>query len=503
MTIISTEPQPEPEPEPESEPKSEPERESKSESEHSTSPPPDRSCILFQTDNVTLIDIPRSISHAQGTTTSPFRHSLISCPPLTSPFQSNEPKSAAAKARLQTRMANEHDELYATCISNALSVIRNGYQGEWCLPRSAILPTVNIGTKRKASDMDDSVRQSEPLRPSASIDPRQEHGATKPDTSFLSGDLLQYLATDDPTNSAQYTLQWRDIDGHVSDTTTFTANDPHRDGTSWHHHLSNCTDKQRMLDISSGNGQTMTFFFPPRASMYLADCASSTPFHLAVRDDARMENSPVHFEFIIMDPPWPNASVTRARDKSKSGYQTASSMWDVRQLIFETDLNVMLAPGGFMAIWITNKSAVRDLVLGEDGLFDSWGIELVEEWLWIKTTNSGQPVTALDALWRKPYEVCLLGRKPTSKHDSVGEPQEVTRRVIVAVPDLHSRKPCLKEVIEPLMSNRASYRALEVFARVLVAGWWSWGNEVLKFNNEHCWSDSNIHRHNNTSAAQS
>ena len=487
MTIISSEPQPGPGLEP----------------EHSPSPPADRSCILFRTDNVILIDIPRSIAQAQGTTACPFLHSLVSCPPLTSPFQINEPKSAAAKARLQTRVAYEHDELYAICISKALSVIREGYKGEWCLPRSTILPTVKTGSKRKVSDMDHVVRQSEPPRPSASIDIRQEHGATKPDNSSSSGDLLQHLTTDQPTSTTQYTLQWRGVDGHVSDSTIFTGDGPRLDNTSWHHHLSNCTDRPRILDISSEIGQTMTFLIPPRASMYLADCAGSTPFHLAVRNQARMENSPVHFDFIIMDPPWPNASVTRARDKSKSGYQTASSMWHIRQLIFETDLNVMLAPGGFMAIWITNKSAVRDLVLGEDGLFDSWGIELVEEWLWIKTTNSGQPVTALDALWRKPYEVCLLGRKPTSKHDSVGEPQEITRRVIVAVPDLHSRKPCLKEVIEPLMPNRASYRALEVFARVLVAGWWSWGNEVLKFNNQHCWSDSNISRHNNTSANQS
>ena len=57
----------------------------------------------------------------------------------------------------------------------------------------------------------------------------------------------------------------------------------------------------------------------------------------------------------------------------------------------------------------------------------------------------------------------------------------------MSVPDLHSRKPCLKELIETLLLDANHYRALEVFARHLVAGWWSWGDECLKFNWEGNW----------------
>jgi N6-adenosine-specific RNA methylase IME4 len=68
-----------------------------------------------------------------------------------------------------------------------------------------------------------------------------------------------------------------------------------------------------------------------------------------------------------------------------------------------------------------------------------------------------------------------------------------TRRVIAAVPDLHSRKPNLKSIFEKVFfsneSSQQSYTALEVFARNLTAGWWACGNEVLKFNARECWVD--------------
>lgn len=145
---------------------------------------------------------------------------------------------------------------------------------------------------------------------------------------------------------------------------------------------------------------------------------------------------------------------------------------------------------------------------------------------------TGEPVYAIDGLWRKPYEVLLLGQKMdddnTHRSDDRGddhhhhhppnpqpEPQTkaeadrngvstttsnnnekesrppIKRRLIVAVPDVHSRKPCLQELVEPLIRDRIGdgreYRALEVFARHLTAGWWALGDEVLKFNWEGHW----------------
>jgi len=63
---------------------------------------------------------------------------------------------------------------------------------------------------------------------------------------------------------------------------------------------------------------------------------------------------------------------------------------------------------------------------------------------------------------------------------------DVKRRVLVGVPDLHSRKPNLKSIFEQVM-KKEKYEALEVFARNLTAGWWGWGDEVLKFQSEEYW----------------
>jgi hypothetical protein len=201
-----------------------------------------------------------------------------------------------------------------------------------------------------------------------------------------------------------------------------------------------------------------------------------------------------------------------------------------------------IAPAGFVAVWITNKPKIRRLLVAreEDAapsrrnsptsasasspppahspvsaepgqywsmetLFEHWGLTLVEEWVWIKTTTVGEPLTDLQSAWRKPYEILLIGRsqqQPASK---------ARRRVIAGVPDLHSRKPSLKEPVEsfllrrqappppphspprPLLTpqnneKRASYRALEIFARHLTHGWWAWGDEVLKFNWDAAWT---------------
>jgi len=91
-----------------------------------------------------------------------------------------------------------------------------------------------------------------------------------------------------------------------------------------------------------------------------------------------------------------------------------------------------------------------------------------------------------EGLWRKPYEVLVIGKRRNGfeRGDWDGE---IVRRVIAAVPDVHSRKPNLREVLERVFFGDWGYEALEVFARNLTAGWWSVGNEVLKFNDEKWW----------------
>jgi N6-adenosine-specific RNA methylase IME4 len=182
---------------------------------------------------------------------------------------------------------------------------------------------------------------------------------------------------------------------------------------------------------------------------------------------------------VILDPPWPNRSARR-----KKSYQISKTSSDIVALLSSIPISEHLAEDALVGIWVTNKPAIHDIVLDRNGLFDAWGLKLVEEWVWVKTTTSGEPVCALDSTWRKPYEILFVGRKRGSGNAK----EEFKRRIIFGVPDLHSRKPNLKVIFEPMLP--LNYEALEVFARNLTEGWWAWGNEVLKFQSEEHWLDN-------------
>lgn len=122
--------------------------------------------------------------------------------------------------------------------------------------------------------------------------------------------------------------------------------------------------------------------------------------------------------------------------------------------------------GGLVGIWITNKPKFRTYVL--ETLFPSWRVEPVGEWIWLKITTTGEPMFDLESSMRKPYEILLFGRKALSpkrekkkrkREANGGEGQvadvlgdrvitasvsTIPRKIILAVPDLHSRKPCIK-----------------------------------------------------------
>ena len=124
------------------------------------------------------------------------------------------------------------------------------------------------------------------------------------------------------------------------------------------------------------------------------------------------------------------------------------------------------------------------------------GLELVAEWTWLKVTDRGEPVFDLDGFYRKPWERLLIARRrgeSRSRNGSDGAAIEsgtiqhpIKPRIIVAVPDVHSRKPNLRPLFGDLL--QPGFSALEVFARNLTAGWWSWGDEVLRFQESRHWT---------------
>jgi N6-adenosine-specific RNA methylase IME4 len=150
-----------------------------------------------------------------------------------------------------------------------------------------------------------------------------------------------------------------------------------------------------------------------------------------------------------------------------------------------------LAPGGLVAVWVTNAARFADLLTRpRDGVFNSeWDVEMVGEWTWLKVTTAGEPVVGVESKWRKPWERLLIARKRGGPGMEGVRMGAVQGKVIVSVPDVHSRKPNLRGLFEGLRVLPERYEALEVFARNLTAGWWAWGDEVLLFQRRECWVD--------------
>ncbi|KAI7084944.1 hypothetical protein KC356_g6278 [Hortaea werneckii] len=337
------------------------------------------------------------------------------------------------------------------------------------------------------------------------------------------------LDTDEPSSSVQPTPTQKELpedflrtlaeDGHSPDSSEYrmtlrgTQRPAENDPTSPGQYITNPNSHPATLSISNQN-QPYNFHLPPKSTFSLSNCAHSTPFRHALRSQASTEETPYHFDMILLDPPWPNRSIKRTHQTPPKGsnYTVFPNLSTLTDCLHAMDLDMLMSPSScVVGVWITNKPAIRETVLHpEEGLFAAWGIEWTEEWIWLKTTAKGEPVSSLEGVWRKPYEVLLVGRRrrrggmagASGEEGTGGSDDEwggaggrqVKRRVILGVPDLHSRKPRLKGLAEEILlrnhDRRIGYRALEVFARNLVAGWWSWGDECVKFNWEGYWRSS-------------
>jgi N6-adenosine-specific RNA methylase IME4 len=229
------------------------------------------------------------------------------------------------------------------------------------------------------------------------------------------------------------------------------------------------------------------------------------------------------FDLILLDPPWLNRSVRRSGHYHTQSYLEGDLLTQhIRDILRVHLQNSHYIPPtdnendvistqklvekqthrSIAAIWITNSAKARKTAYDA---IQGVGLSVCEEWVWIKTTTNGDPITPLDGLWRKPYEVLVIGMKqhPRLQTDPIGKGGDgvVTRRFIAAVPDVHSRKPNLREIFEKIFFGGTSpsgqwgdivaYSALEVFARNLTAGWWACGDEALKFNSEEWWVNGN------------
>lgn len=265
------------------------------------------------------------------------------------------------------------------------------------------------------------------------------------------------------------------------------------------------------------NGGTFCFTVPPRSAALNARLESNASSLTALA--AVCSQGVDKFPLVVLDPPWPNRSARRKASYQSYAHDSAlGSLSGLVDLLLDLQIQDHMTPDGFMAVWVTNKDTVRTAVLD---IFAHLNVHLQEEWIWAKVTESGEPMCDLHGLWRQPWEVLMVGqrRMPSDAlHEEAFQRSEhVRRRVICAVPDMHSRKPCLRTLFELLLfknsiaplppedvalsngskdprhdgrlfTNEIS-PALELFARHMVAGWFSWGDEAIKYQWDGWWTE--------------
>ncbi|KAL0391999.1 UNVERIFIED_CONTAM: Methyltransferase-like protein 2 [Sesamum radiatum] len=149
------------------------------------------------------------------------------------------------------------------------------------------------------------------------------------------------------------------------------------------------------------------------------------------------------FNLILIDPPWENSS---AHQKLK--YRTLPNWYflslPIKQLTHTA--------GALVALWVTNREKLRNFV--ENELFPKWGVKYATTFYWLKEMNSEQ----------------LL--RPNHIPDN---------QVFISVPGDYSRKPPIGEILLDYVPGFKPARCIELFSREMIAGWTSWGNEPLHF----------------------
>ncbi|PRP79394.1 methyltransferase-like protein 4-like [Planoprotostelium fungivorum] len=193
-----------------------------------------------------------------------------------------------------------------------------------------------------------------------------------------------------------------------------------------------------------------------------------------IKDIRRLSRAPHHgqYNIVVMDPPWENKSVDRSKKyKTLPNYSLFSI--PVVDLLYGGEATEN--PCGLFAVWVTNKLKFQRFVT--ETLFPKWRIEYLTTWYWIKIDREGQLIFPLSSSHRRPYEPLLIGRFSRRIDEELENfPREP--RFLISRPGAHSTKPKLNSIFSPFLEG--DVRGLELFARNLIGGWTSWGNEVLQ-----------------------
>ncbi|GLB09188.1 methyltransferase-like protein 4 [Aspergillus tubingensis] len=478
-----------------------------------------KSPILYENPSATafVIDIPSSIAQAQAlpgqtppasqlhpasSTRGSYygERTLLSSAPLREPYPTlTEPKTEAARARVLERIPlaerQYHSEIIEPLVAEKLAELNGALENkfEWCLPRSLI--------ENDAPDSPEDPAQGEQIQLLGKKRKRQRSNTTcscsclNSESGFIHSNRPP-TRNDPPLILSPGENTFASISELSNNLVKNTSIEP-----ATMKIRCQPTSTTEASDNDSTNYNYHSFYIPPSSHFLRCTIPISEPIHNS-SSQPLLPGLPhdQKFNLILLDPPWTNRSVRRSGHYQTQFYKG----WDLltericgvlrgylQYDAFDNreDSTSAVAKGPVAAIWITNSAKARKTAYEA---IRGAGLEVCEEWIWCKVTMDGRPIVEVGGLWRKPYEVLVIGKVPGSCGDGDGG---IVRRVIAAVPDVHSRKPNLKELFERMFFSSGEtgscvpYAALEVFARNLTAGWWACGDDVLKFNSEEWWVD--------------
>ncbi|XP_074303595.1 methyltransferase-like protein 2 [Silene latifolia] len=221
---------------------------------------------------------------------------------------------------------------------------------------------------------------------------------------------------------------------------------------------------------------TLEYVLPKRSCFYMSDLGR---IHNLVPADADCG-----FNFIVVDPPWENRSVYQ-----KSAYSTLPN----RYFLSIPIRKFAHTNGALVALWVTNREKLRNFV--ENELFPAWGVTYAATLYWLKVKADGSLICDLDLFHHRPYECLLIGY--TGKQDSNSEillkKALKDDQVMISVPGDYSRKPPVGDLLLEYVPGPRPARCIELFAREMSAGWTSWGNEPLHFQEARYFSQQTKH----------
>lgn len=143
------------------------------------------------------------------------------------------------------------------------------------------------------------------------------------------------------------------------------------------------------------------------------------------------------FDLIVMDPPWWNKYIRRARKAKESCAYQMMDNFAIRDIPVEQ----LIKPNALVAIWCTNAPSHIAAIKKE--FLPKWNLKLIASWYWIKITRSGEPVCEFSMpLKKQPYEQLFIACHEASDMQRFGG---ISReRYIFSVPSvIHSHKPPL------------------------------------------------------------